>query len=38
MKKFLQFIKAMFNGDLKKAMVDEGILDFSGQGRNKYGK
>ena len=31
-------VEVMLNGDFKKAMVDEGILDFSGQGRNKYGK
>ena len=24
--------------NLRRAMVDEGVLDFSGQGRNQYGK
>ena len=38
MKNFIKFVKSLFNGDFKKAMVDEGILDFSGQGRDKYGK
>lgn len=38
MKKFFQFVKAVLNGDYTKALVDEGIIDLSGQGRNKYGK
>jgi hypothetical protein len=38
MKKFIKFVKSLLNGDFKKAMVDEGVLDFSGQGRDKYGK
>lgn len=25
-------------GELAEEMVDEGLIDYSGQGRNKYGK
>lgn len=25
-------------GELAKEMIDEGLIDYSGQGRNKYGK
>lgn len=38
MKKMFNFIKRLFNGDLKRECVDNGLCDFSGQGRNKYGK
>lgn len=27
-----------FDCELRREMVDEGLLDFSGQGRDKYGK
>lgn len=27
-----------FDCELRREMVDAGLLDFSGQGRNKYGK
>lgn len=35
MKKILAFIKSLFN---KREAVDLGLCDFSGQGRDKYGK
>ena len=38
MKKFVQFVKDLFSGKLLKGAVDEGLVDLSGQGRNKYGK
>ena len=38
MKKFFAFIKSLFDGSAMRAWVDEGLVDFSGQGRNKYGK
>lgn len=38
MKKILLFIKSLFDGSAKQEAVDLGLCDFSGQGRNKYGK
>ena len=35
MKKIVSFIRSLFD---VRAYVDAGILDFSGQGRDKYGK
>ena len=38
MKKFLLFIKSLFDGTARREAVDAGICDYSGQGRNKYGR
>ena len=38
MKKIFAFIKSLFDGSAKREAVDLGLCDFSGQGRNKYGK
>lgn len=38
MKKIFAFIKSLFDGSAMKGWVDEGLVDLSGQGRNKYGK
>ena len=38
MKKFFAFIKSLFDGTAKREAVDLGLCDFSGEGRNKYGK
>lgn len=47
MKKFVKVLKAIGNeivflltgkGELANEMVDEGLIDYSGQGRNRYGK
>ena len=40
LKKIFQWILLIlgFDCELRREMVDEGLLDFSGQGRNKYGK
>lgn len=36
--KIMRWLKSVFNGSRRREMVEAGILDFSGQGRNKYGK
>ena len=38
MKKIFAFIKSLFDGSALKSWIDEGLVDLSGQGRNKYGK
>lgn len=38
MKKFVKFVKDLFSGKLTAKAVDLGLVDLSGQGRNKYGK
>jgi hypothetical protein len=38
MKKFFAFIKSLFDGTAKREAVDLGLCDFSGEGRDKYGK
>ena len=38
MKKILYFLSLSWIDDIIKNSVDNGILDFSGQGRNKYGR
>jgi hypothetical protein len=40
MKKFIEFIVFILTGKgaLSEEMVNLGLLDFSGEGRNKYGK
>ena len=35
MKKLIEFIRSLFD---TKYFVDAGVIDYSGQGRNKYGK
>lgn len=39
MKKFLAWIVFLFTGkgEIAKTAVDEGLIDLSGQGRDKYG-
>lgn len=39
-KRILQWLAFLFvhDGDIAKEAVDEGLCDFSGQGRDKYGK
>ena len=39
-KRFLGAIRYIFTslGTIKRQSVDDGICDFSGQGRNKYGR
>lgn len=36
--KIMRWLKSVFNGSRRREMVEAGVLDFSGQGRNKYGK
>ena len=38
MKKFFAFIKSMLDGSARKEAIEAGAVDYSGQGRNKYGK
>lgn len=38
MKKILNTLKALFNGSALRESIEAGAVDFSGQGRNKYGK
>lgn len=40
MKRFIEFIVFIFTGKgaVSEEMVNLGLLDFSGEGRNKYGK
>ena len=40
MKKFLSWIIFFLTGkgEIANKAVDEGLIDYSGQGRNKYGK
>ena len=38
MKKFFNSIKKLLNGTAKTEWVNAGLCDFSGEGRNKYGK
>lgn len=38
MKKFIAFIKSLFDGSALRESIEAGAVDFSGQGRNKYGK
>ena len=38
MKKILKTLKALFNGSALRESIDAGAVDFSGQGRDKYGK
>lgn len=38
MKKILAFIKSLFDGTAKREAVDLGLCNFSGQGRDKYGR
>ena len=40
LKKFFEFIIFIlgFDGEIRRNAVDMGICDFSGQGKNQYGK
>ena len=38
MKKILDFLRKIWNYDPWKQYIDAGIIDFSGQGRDKYGR
>lgn len=38
MKKIIAFLKKFLRYDPWKPYIDAGVIDFSGQGRNKYGK
>ena len=38
MKKIIAFLKKLWNYDPWKPYIDAGVIDFSGQGRNKYGR
>jgi hypothetical protein len=38
MKKLLNLLKALFNGQALKDAIQGGAVDLSGQGRDKYGK
>lgn len=38
MRKFFAIIKSLFDGSAKREAIEAGVLDLSGQGRNKYGK
>ena len=38
MKKFFAFVLSLINGDWLRSAVDEGLIDHSGQGRDKYGR
>ncbi len=38
MKKFLSFIKSLFDGSALRDSIEGGAVDLGGQGRNKYGK
>lgn len=38
MKKILATLKALFNGSALREAINDGAVDLSGQGRNKYGK
>ena len=38
MKKIIAFLKKLLNYDPYKQYINAGIIDLSGQGRNKYGK
>lgn len=38
MKKILNVIKSLFNGTALREAINVGVVDLSGQGRDKYGK
>lgn len=38
MKRVINFLKQLWHFDPIKKYVDAGIVDFSGQGRNRYGR
>jgi hypothetical protein len=38
MKKWFLFIKSLFDGSALRDAIESGAVDFSGQGRDKYGK
>jgi hypothetical protein len=38
MKKFVAFIKSLFNGSALRESIEGGAVDLGGQGRNRYGK
>ena len=38
MKKILKTLKALLNGSALRESIEEGAVDLSGQGRDKYGK
>ena len=38
MKKFVLFIKSLFDGSAMREAIENGAVSFEGQGRNKYGK
>lgn len=38
MKKFVLFIKSLFDGSAMREAIEGGAVSFEGQGRNKYGK
>lgn len=38
MKKFIVFIKSLFDGSAMREAIEGDAVSFEGQGRNKYGK
>ena len=36
--KFMRWLKSILTGSNRRHYVDAGVLDFSGQGRDSYGK
>jgi hypothetical protein len=38
MKKFILFIKSLFDGSATREAIEGGAVSFEGQGRDKYGK
>jgi hypothetical protein len=38
MKKFILFIKSLFDGSAMREAIEGGAVSFEGQGRDKYGK